>query len=168
MTLRFWLLQGVGWSFFLLLAWIARPTEETVPASLQLLAVVAITVGGLLASLLLRTLYRRLQEDGSGELRWLGLLPRRRRRARQPGPANAGFSWAYSVRGWPSVGPAAQPPQHFRTDGLQAGSAVAGQDQWRRQRGGLRPRARTRGEAAGAPGRVRETCALPGTCQRHG
>lgn len=68
MTLRFWLLQGVGWSFFLLLAWIARPTEETVPASLQLLAVVAITVGGLLASLLLRTLYRRPQAAGCRQM----------------------------------------------------------------------------------------------------
>lgn len=74
MTLRFWLLQAVGWSFFLLIAFIARPTEDAVPLALQALAVLAVSAVGLLASLLLRTLYRWLQADGYGELRWLGIL----------------------------------------------------------------------------------------------
>ena len=70
----FWLLQTLGWSLFLTIAYVARPSEETVPDGLQRLAVVALSAGGLLGSLVLRRLYRKLQADGYGELRWLGML----------------------------------------------------------------------------------------------
>lgn len=74
MTSRFWLLQALGWSLFLLIAYIARPSEASVPESLQRLAVLAVSMGGLAASLGLRWLYRKVQADGYGELRWLGML----------------------------------------------------------------------------------------------
>ena len=74
MTLRFWLLQALGWSLFLLIAYSARPSEETVSNALQFTAVATLSVGGLLASLGLRWLYRTLQADGYGELRWLVIL----------------------------------------------------------------------------------------------
>ena len=74
MTPRFWLLQVVGWSCFLLLAYVARPSETGVPEWLQFAAVAVVGAGGLLASLGLRWLYRRVQADGYGELRWLGIL----------------------------------------------------------------------------------------------
>lgn len=74
MTLRFWLLQALGWSFFLLIAYIARPSEESVSNAFQLMAVSALSMSGMTASLALRWLYRKLQADGYGELRWLGIL----------------------------------------------------------------------------------------------
>lgn len=74
MTLKFWLLQVPGWSLFLLIAYFARPSEASVPDALQFAAVAAVSVGGMLASLGLRWLYRALQADGYGELRWLGVL----------------------------------------------------------------------------------------------
>lgn len=74
MTLRFWLLHVLGWSLFALIAFIARPSEASVPDALQFLAVAAVSIGGLLASLGLRWLYRKVQADGYGELRWLGML----------------------------------------------------------------------------------------------
>lgn len=74
MTLRFWLLHVMGWSLFALIAFIARPSEASVPDALQFLAVAAVSAGGLLASLGLRWLYRKVQADGYGELRWLGML----------------------------------------------------------------------------------------------
>ncbi|WP_234881717.1 sensor histidine kinase [Xanthomonas perforans] len=70
----FWLMQALGWSLFLAIAYVARPSEEAVPDGLQLAAVAGFSVGGLLGSLLLRRLYRTLQADGYGEVRWLGLL----------------------------------------------------------------------------------------------
>jgi len=73
-TPRFWLLQAVGWSFFLLIAYIARHSEEAVAETLQFLAVGAVSAGGLLASLGLRWLYRKWHADGYGELRWLGIV----------------------------------------------------------------------------------------------
>jgi hypothetical protein len=73
-TPRFWLLQTLGWSFFLLIAYVARPSETSVSNALQFLAVAAVSAGGLLASLGLRWVYRKLQADGYGELRWLGIL----------------------------------------------------------------------------------------------
>lgn len=74
MTSRFWLLQTLGWSLFLLIAYAARPSEESVSDALQFQAIAALSVGGLLASLGLRWLYRTLQADGYGELRWLAIL----------------------------------------------------------------------------------------------
>ncbi|WP_386065098.1 sensor histidine kinase [Tahibacter sp. UC22_41] len=74
MTLRFWLLQSLGWSLFMLIAYIARPSEASVSNALQFMGVAAFSLGGLLASLALRWLYRKLQADGYGELRWLGIL----------------------------------------------------------------------------------------------
>ncbi|UXA53213.1 histidine kinase [Xanthomonas prunicola] len=70
----FWLMQTLGWALFLAIAYLARPSEEQVPDALQLAAVMGLSMGGLLGSLVLRWLYRRLQADGYGELRWLGLL----------------------------------------------------------------------------------------------
>ncbi|WP_206514731.1 sensor histidine kinase [Xanthomonas euvesicatoria] len=70
----FWLMQALGWSLFLAIAYVALPSEEAVPDGLQLAAVAGFSVGGLLGSLLLRRLYRTLQADGYGEVRWLGLL----------------------------------------------------------------------------------------------
>lgn len=74
MTLRFWLLQAFGWLLFLLVAFFARPSEASVSNALQFMALAALSLGGLLASLGLRWLYRKLQADGYGELRWLGIL----------------------------------------------------------------------------------------------
>ncbi|WP_241148114.1 hypothetical protein [Xanthomonas axonopodis] len=70
----FWLMQTLGWSLFLAIAYVARPSEDAVPDGRQLAAVAGFGVGGLLGSLLLRRLYRTLQADGYGEVRWLGLL----------------------------------------------------------------------------------------------
>ncbi|WP_243391136.1 sensor histidine kinase [Xanthomonas prunicola] len=70
----FWLMQTLGWALFLAIAYLARPSEEQVPDALQLAAVIGLSMSGLLGSLVLRWLYRRLQADGYGELRWLGLL----------------------------------------------------------------------------------------------
>lgn len=67
----FWLMQALGWSLFLAIAYLARPSEETVSDGLQLAAVAGLSVGGLLGSLLLRWLYRKLQADGYGEVHWL-------------------------------------------------------------------------------------------------
>ena len=74
MTLRFWLLQTSGWSLFLLIAHVARPSETSVSDALQFSAAAVLSAGGMLASLALRWLYRKLQADGYGELRWLGIL----------------------------------------------------------------------------------------------
>lgn len=74
MTPRFWLLQALGWSLFLLIAYIARPSEASVPNALAFMAVAVLSMGGMLASLALRWLYRKLQADGYGELRWFGIL----------------------------------------------------------------------------------------------
>ncbi|MCC4621862.1 histidine kinase [Xanthomonas cassavae CFBP 4642] len=70
----FWLMQALGWSLFLAIAYLARPSEDLVPAALQGAGVVSLSVGGMIGSLALRWIYRTLQADGYGELRWLGLL----------------------------------------------------------------------------------------------
>ncbi|MBO9716287.1 MAG: histidine kinase [Pseudoxanthomonas sp.] len=67
-------MQALGWSFFLLIAYIARPSEESVSNAFQFMAIAALSMAGMLASLALRWLYRTLQADGYGELRWLGIL----------------------------------------------------------------------------------------------
>lgn len=51
MTPRFRLLQTPGWSLFLSIAYAARPSEASVSNALQLMAVAALSVGGMLASL---------------------------------------------------------------------------------------------------------------------
>ncbi|WP_274508021.1 hypothetical protein [Xanthomonas campestris] len=67
----FVLLQALGWALFLAIAYVARPSEDSVPELLQLAGVVAMSICGLLGSLALRLVYRKLQADGYGELRWL-------------------------------------------------------------------------------------------------
>ncbi|WDK27593.1 hypothetical protein JH274_10370 [Xanthomonas campestris pv. incanae] len=63
----FVLLQALGWALFLAIAYV----EDSVPELLQLAGVVAMSICGLLGSLALRLVYRKLQADGYGELRWL-------------------------------------------------------------------------------------------------
>lgn len=72
-TLKFWLLQLLGWSLFLLLAYVARPSETEVSDSLQFMATLALSGAGMAGSVLLRRVYRRLQADGYGDVRWLGI-----------------------------------------------------------------------------------------------
>ncbi|KMM75095.1 histidine kinase [Xanthomonas sp. NCPPB 1128] len=74
MTPKFWLLQAFGWSLFLAIAYVARPSEAAVADSLQFMATLALSAAGLAGSLALRWIYRRLQADGYGEVRWLGIL----------------------------------------------------------------------------------------------
>lgn len=50
----FVLLQALGWALFLAIAYVARPSEDSVPELLQLAGVVAMSICGLLGSLALR------------------------------------------------------------------------------------------------------------------
>ncbi|NYF22086.1 hypothetical protein HDC36_003562 [Xanthomonas sp. JAI131] len=73
-TPKFWLLQAFGWSLFLSIAYAARPSEAAVADGLQFVAMCALSAAGLAGSLVLRWIYRRLQADGYGDVRWLGIL----------------------------------------------------------------------------------------------
>ncbi|MCS3846584.1 hypothetical protein GGR70_001570 [Xanthomonas campestris] len=48
------MLQALGWALFLAIAYVARPSEDSVPELLQLAGVVAMSICGLLGSLALR------------------------------------------------------------------------------------------------------------------
>ncbi|MBI2382000.1 MAG: histidine kinase [Gammaproteobacteria bacterium] len=72
--MKFWLLQGLGWSLFLLLQLLVRAEDGNAWTAASGLYALSLTALGLLASLGLRALFRRLGADLRGEWTWLGTV----------------------------------------------------------------------------------------------
>jgi len=70
-TLKFWLLQTLGWLPYAMLQLLISSDDRPLAASEQVFPALTLVFLAVCASLLLRALYRRLQTANIGELRWL-------------------------------------------------------------------------------------------------